>query len=113
MRYQFQSQNTQHTWNPRNFTDVIKVLIVVNIITFGLSLITASTRIDMVSIFGLSAKTIWPLVWQPITYMFMHGGLWHLAINMFVLWMFGTELESLWGKTEFLKYYFITELEPV
>jgi len=40
--------------------------------------------------------------------MFMHGGVWHVAINMFVLWMFGTELESIWGKTEFLKYYFVT-----
>ena len=66
------------------------------------------SQLDMIRIFGLSTKTIWPLIWQPITYMFMHGGVWHVAINMFVLWMFGTELETIWGKKEFLKYYFVT-----
>jgi membrane associated rhomboid family serine protease len=40
--------------------------------------------------------------------MFVHGGVWHVAINMFVLWMFGSELETIWGKNEFLKYYFVT-----
>jgi len=107
MRYQFQSQQTQLTWNPRLFTDAIKVLIIINIGMYFLRIITSS-QLDMVRIFGLSTQTVWPLIWQPITYMFMHGGVWHVAINMFVLWMFGTELESIWGKTEFLKYYFVT-----
>ena len=48
------------------------------------------------------------MVWQPFTYLFFHGGIWHVLINMFVLWMFGSELETVWGKKEFLKYYFIT-----
>ena len=48
------------------------------------------------------------MVWQPFTYLFLHGGVWHILINMFVLWMFGGELERLWGKHEFLKFYFIT-----
>ena len=40
--------------------------------------------------------------------MFFHGGVWHVLINMFVLWMFGGELERLWGKNRFLKFYFYT-----
>ena len=40
--------------------------------------------------------------------MFFHGGIWHVLINMFVLWMFGNELERLWGKKFFLNYYFTT-----
>jgi len=53
------------------------------------------------------------MVWQPFTYLFFHapvvlGGIWHVLINMFVLWMFGSELEQYWGKERFLKYYFIT-----
>tara|TARA_B100000902_G_C27037069_1_gene777416 strand:- start:232 stop:852 length:621 start_codon:yes stop_codon:yes gene_type:complete len=40
--------------------------------------------------------------------MFFHGGVWHVLINMFVLWMFGSELERLWGKPKFLRFYFIT-----
>jgi membrane associated rhomboid family serine protease len=45
-------------------------------------------------------------VWQPVTYMFAHAGISHLVINMLTLWMFGTELERLWGTRYFLKFYF-------
>ncbi|MBI4481318.1 MAG: rhomboid family intramembrane serine protease [Acidobacteria bacterium] len=47
-------------------------------------------------------------LWQLITYLFLHGGLFHLLINMLVLWMFGGELERAWGTRRFLKYYFFT-----
>ena len=107
MRYQFQSHQTQFTWNPRTVTNAIKILVIINVGMYLLQMITAS-QLDMIRFFGLSAETIWPLIWQPITYMFMHGGVWHVAINMFVLWMFGMELEKIWGKNEFLKYYFVT-----
>jgi membrane associated rhomboid family serine protease len=46
--------------------------------------------------------------WQLITYMFMHGSFGHLFFNMFALWMFGVELENIWGSKKFLIYYFIT-----
>ena len=46
-------------------------------------------------------------VWQPFTYIFLHGGLFHLLINMLMLWMFGRELEQVWGKRRFLNYFFI------
>src|SRR5215467_1726753 len=48
-----------------------------------------------------------PRLWQPFTYIFMHGGLWHLLINMLMLWMFGRELELVWGKKRFLNYFFV------
>ena len=48
------------------------------------------------------------MIWQPLTYLFLHGGIWHVLINMFVLWMFGTEMESVWGSKKFLQYYLIT-----
>ena len=47
-------------------------------------------------------------VWQLVTYMFLHADFWHIFFNMFILWMFGSELEREWGTKEFLKYYFIT-----
>ena len=46
-------------------------------------------------------------VWQFVTYLFLHGGIWHLIFNMLTLWMFGTPLEQDWGTRRFLKYYFI------
>jgi membrane associated rhomboid family serine protease len=46
-------------------------------------------------------------IWQPVTYLFLHGGLLHLLVNMLMLWMFGRELELVWGKKRFLNYFFI------
>jgi membrane associated rhomboid family serine protease len=47
-------------------------------------------------------------IWQPLTYMFLHGGIFHWLFNMFILWMFGAELERRWGTWVFVKYFFIT-----
>ncbi len=44
-------------------------------------------------------------IWQLITYQFMHGGFWHIFFNMLMLWMFGMEIENLWGSRKFLIYY--------
>jgi len=48
--------------------------------------------------------------WQPFTYLFLHEGstIWHILTNMFMLYMFGRELELVWGRTRFLQYYFLT-----
>jgi membrane associated rhomboid family serine protease len=51
-------------------------------------------------------RNLW--VWQLATYMFLHGGVWHILFNMLALWMFGTELERIWGTRFFLKFYFVT-----
>ena len=40
-------------------------------------------------------------IWQPFTYIFLHGGLLHLLLNMLWLWMFGRELELVWGSGAF------------
>jgi membrane associated rhomboid family serine protease len=45
-------------------------------------------------------------LWQLATYMFLHGGIWHLLFNMLTLWIFGMQLEREWGTRRFLKYYF-------
>src|SRR5215469_916759 len=47
-------------------------------------------------------------IWQLVTYMFLHGGLFHILFNMLALWMFGAELERIWGTRYFLKFYFVT-----
>ncbi len=46
-------------------------------------------------------------LWQLVTYQFLHGGLFHILINMLVLWMFGVELERVWGAAGFLRFYLI------
>jgi len=62
--------------------------------------------------FGLVPAGVVPLlrVWQPVTYLFLHdvSDIWHILLNMFMLWMFGRELELVWGRDRFLRYYFLT-----
>ena len=44
-------------------------------------------------------------VWQVATYMFLHGGFWHLFFNLLVLWFMGSMVEGVWGARRFLRYY--------
>jgi membrane associated rhomboid family serine protease len=46
-------------------------------------------------------------LWQPFTYMWLHGGLGHIAMNCFVLWMFGSPLAMAWGPRRFLRFYLV------
>jgi len=100
--YDFEER--QHPLRPR-FSGAVKGLIIINGLVFFIQLI--APRID--NFLGLVPIYIWRryFVWQIFTYMFLHGGFLHLFFNMFVLWMFGSELESVWGRKEFLKFYFI------
>jgi membrane associated rhomboid family serine protease len=51
---------------------------------------------------------LWPLgsgqflPWQVLTYAFLHGDTFHLFFNMLGLWMFGAELERLWGERRYM-----------
>jgi membrane associated rhomboid family serine protease len=58
---------------------------------------------------------LWPLgtagavsfePWQIVSYSFLHASFWHLFVNMFALYMFGGELERLWGRRRFVQLYF-------
>ena len=54
------------------------------------------------ALFPLSSGLFWP--WQVLTYAFLHGDGFHLFFNMLGLWMFGSELERLWGPRRFLAF---------
>jgi len=95
------------------FPPVIKALLIGNTaiwLVFGvlLSPFTLGGAPLIVAFTELFA--LWPLgtgfwPWQLVTYMFFHGGFLHLFFNMFALWMFGMELEQLWGSKRFLVFY--------
>jgi len=85
----------------------MKALIGANIIIF----FAQTLKPVLTSLFGLHPfLVVWPhlWVWQLGTYMFLHGGVFHILFNMLALWMFGTELERIWGTRYFLKFYFVT-----
>jgi len=49
-------------------------------------------------------------IWQPFTYMWLHSpnSPMHLLFNMFALWMFGGQIEMVWGSKRFLRFYLMT-----
>ena len=51
--------------------------------------------------------------WQPVTHMFMHGGFWHIFLNMWCLLMFGSALERSIGSRKFVLFYFVAGLGAV
>jgi len=85
---------------------MVKILIIFNASFY---LVQEIMRIDWFASFGLVPALVWKgYIWQLITYMFIHGSFLHIFLNMFVLWMFGGQLEREWGAKKFLRYYFIT-----
>jgi len=92
-------------------TPAIKLLLIANTAVFVLELLVPGeyTRL-MVRWLGLVPRgvTHGGNIWQPFTYLFLHGDIWHLVFNMLPLWMFGCDLERVWGSRRFYIYYFLT-----
>jgi rhomboid family protein len=58
--------------------------------------------------FGLVPRAVTHgFLWQPFTYLFLHGGVWHILLNLLYLAMFGAELEHMWGSRRFYQYFFL------
>lgn len=97
-------------------TPGVKLLLIANFAVFLFEALLyrfsgLSSYAWLVNWFGLvPARVVLLCVWQPFTYLFLHdvGSIWHILTNMFMLWMFGRELELVWGKNRFLRYYFLT-----
>jgi len=90
------------------WTPAVKRLIIINVIVF-LAQIVFAQRLPF-QLLGLQLPDMFlhSRIWQPFTYLFLHAGFWHLAFNMFALWMFGCEVELALGTRRFYIYYFIT-----
>jgi len=87
---------------------VVKNLLIINGIMYLATIALRTRGIELVQLLGLHYFTAQNFeIWQPITYMFMHGNFGHLFFNMFALWMFGAALENAWGEKRFLLYYMV------
>lgn len=107
MRYRSSSPGTLvYQFGPGPVTPVVKALIWINVAAFLVSWFVPG----LVGYLGLQPEAVIArlYLWQPVTYMFLHAGFAHILFNMLALWMFGVELERLWGRVFFLKYYFVT-----
>ena len=88
-------------------TPVVLNLIIINALVFFIQMMFDGqdekiTRV--IALFPYQTEYFKP--YQLITHMFAHGGFFHLFFNMFVLWMFGTMLEKIWGPKRFFIFYF-------
>lgn len=93
------------------FPPVIKNLLIINIAIFLITELVLRNSIEAQNIiyyyFALLPFGYGFNIWQLVTYQFLHGGFAHLFFNMFSLWMFGIEIENIWGSKKFLIYYLL------
>jgi membrane associated rhomboid family serine protease len=94
--------------SPR-LTRAVQWLIAINVAIYFLQ-ITIVGADNMQSALGFSSRNLSSAWWTVLTYMFVHGGFWHLALNMYTLWVFGPKLERAWSAGEFFRYYILCGL---
>ena len=92
----------------RSLPDIVKQLIVVNVLFFLGSMSLGRSAYELLALHYPQNPQFAP--WQFVTHMFMHGGVNHILFNMFGLWMFGGTLAQIWGRNKFLFFYFTTGL---
>lgn len=86
----------------------IKNIIIINVIVMLMTYVNDNFMYEKFALFYPTSPFFhW---WQPVSHMFMHGGIWHLVFNMYTLFIFGTVLERVWGTRKFLIFYFVTGL---
>ena len=95
--------------NPlQNIPVVTRNLLYVNIIMYVATLINENFMVGTFAMFFPTSPYFhW---WQPVTHMFMHGGFWHIFLNMYTLVMFGMVVERVLGTQKYLIFYFVTGL---
>jgi len=86
---------------------ITQALLLINVGLYCLDYITGRMLSQWFALFPLGHGF---LPWQVVSYAFLHGTVWHLFFNMLGLWMFGAELERLWGPKRFLQFYFASVL---
>ena len=90
-------------------TPAVSVIIGINVLVFlawqAASVIPRLEDFMVINFLVSTSRLLHGYVWTLVTAAFSHNELWHLAINMFVLWSFGTVLEQLWGTRVFVLFY--------
>jgi len=100
------TSGSQFPFGPGGLSTAIKALLIINVAIFLISdFLYPPLKVQ------LGLVPMWTVgklqLWRPVTYLFLHENIFHILFNMLALWMFGTELERIWGTRFFLKFYFI------
>ena len=110
MRRVYYQGPSRYSFGPGTITPAVKMLLWVNVGVFVVGALIPPLGGLLIELFGLRPQSVLTgfRVWQPVTYMFLHGGISHILFNMLILWMVGVQLEQLWGPAYFLRFYFVT-----
>ena len=84
---------------------VTQALILINAIAFLLDSLSGNLLTELMALWPLGSHF---MPWQIVTYAFLHGSLTHLLFNMFGVYMFGSDLERVWGPRRFLTFYMVS-----
>ncbi|MFQ6007474.1 MAG: rhomboid family intramembrane serine protease [Candidatus Zixiibacteriota bacterium] len=97
-------------FGPGRLSPFIKVIIITNVVIFIIQMIYP----ELIYHLGMTPARFFSefpnLLYQPLSYMFLHGSIGHIFFNMFALWMFGTEIEYSWGSKSFARFYILAGL---
>jgi membrane associated rhomboid family serine protease len=96
-------------------TPWVKILLIANLAMFAIVFLPrlapgGEQLAAMINFYlGMTPALFWGnfSLWMPFTYMFVHAGFLHIGFNMLVLWMFGGDVEQVFGSKNFIVYYFI------
>jgi membrane associated rhomboid family serine protease len=92
---------------------ITRTLIIVNAAVFLAQLVAWNWLVGNFALWPIARVVQYRLggapgfqVWQLVSYAFLHGSVAHLLFNMLALFMFGGDLERVWGERRYLIYYF-------
>lgn len=109
-RVYYQGAPARYSFGPGLMTPAVKALIWINVAVFLVAELTPRAAGNWLNeFFGLVPVLVLTdlRIWQPITYLFLHGSVGHILMNMLILWMFGVQLERVWGTRFFVRYYLV------
>lgn len=97
-----------YQFGPGSMTPAVRFIIWANVVMF---LVTFFVQ-GIVPYLALTPQHVFERgwLWEPVTYMFLHGDLFHILFNLLGIWMFGVELERMWGTPYFVKLYAVSGL---
>lgn len=85
-------------------TPAVQWLIGINVLIFFVQLTVVKVG-WMQEALGFQLTDLERSWWSILTYMFVHAGFWHLAVNMYTLWLFGPRIEHAWSPGAFIRFY--------
>ncbi len=87
---------------------ITQALLLINVALFAADMLLGQLLTAWFALWPLDSGRFMP--WQALSYGFLHGSFGHLFFNMLGLWMFGAELERIWGAKRYLHFYFASVL---